>query len=515
MRNYAGQVTSLETPSGRRLGIGLDRTGMLSRLSWGEGGEESSSEFSYFRNSELVLSKRDERGNYFAFSYDDNGRLEEAVLPTGEKIRLDSDLETRGAVVNVTKDGELERSLLIRPGLVRSLAAGEEEGGEEDAVGTVVQMRSDRSFSASDNRRGSRIEVGTAQLRLEGEEEEDGVPVPSSERSLLGKDLVNLFEWRFRSPSNSKKGGGRSRRHLLSKTLRVNGQEVLEAELNLRRPESELIKLNGGETVLNVTGSDAGGELRIDVLPSGLFSSSALRRTGREEEWRFGELSHSLSYDGHGRPTSFSVCGRESLGYVYPGGSGGRMPEKVTVASGGAFLLGRDADGALSSVTTPRGHIHGFSARNSFGAKKYLYQSPWSRRPYEFHYDGRGRMVARTTPGAGFKTVVRYEESSDSPRFVVGGGTTVSLRYFGRSEVPRSAERTEEESGFRTRSEFRHHHGMVKEQRTTFHPDNPNELRLENYKLRFQYDGRARLSVLAVTFGKQVKEIHQPRSVFK
>ena len=45
---------------------------------------------------------------------------------------------------------------------------------------------------------------------------------------------------------------------------------------------------------------------------------------------------------------------------------------------------------------------------------------------------------------------------------------------------------------------------MVKEQRTTFHPDNPNELRLENYKLRFQYDGRARLSVLAVTFGKQV-----------
>ena len=36
------------------------------------------------------------------FDYDSNGRLSEAVAPTGDAFRLSSDLELRGAVVNVS-----------------------------------------------------------------------------------------------------------------------------------------------------------------------------------------------------------------------------------------------------------------------------------------------------------------------------------------------------------------------------------------------------------------------------
>ena len=49
------------------------------------------------------------------FDYDSNGRLSEAVAPTGDAFRLSSDLELRGAVVNVSRNGEDFLSLLIQP----------------------------------------------------------------------------------------------------------------------------------------------------------------------------------------------------------------------------------------------------------------------------------------------------------------------------------------------------------------------------------------------------------------
>ncbi len=501
VRDYAGKVTSIECPLRKALKVRLDRMGMLSRISWG-GANGSSVEYSYHRNSELIDSKRDENGNYFTFGYDDNGRLTEAVLPTGEKLGFISDLEMRGAVVNMTRNGRLRGSLLIRPGLVRSTS-----GEAEEEEGEVVQMRADRSF-VSTTKWGERFSIQTSQLGLpalnkeeEGGKVPEGLPLPSSERTELGRDLVNLFEWEFAASSSS--GRRRGRRNLLRKILKVNGEEVLEAELNTKRPGSELLKVSGGQTVLNVTReANSDDPTQIDVQPSGLFSSTIIERNvlGQVASWRFGQLSKEFSYDAQGRIRSFGVCGQEKFNYVYSAGN--EHPERVTLAGGGVFNLERGPGESLKAVMTPRGHIHGFAVKNSFGMKKYLYQSPWSRQPYEFHYDGDGRLAATLTPGGSSKVVVKRDTSSPSkPRFLVGGGSSVSLRYVGQTGVLRSAERTEEEAKFRMKSDFKHHHGLLKEHKITFHPATPATMKLEDVYIKYQYDGRARLSEIDVAVG--------------
>ena len=57
-----------------------------------------------------------------------------------------------------------------------------------------------------------------------------------------------------------------------------------------------------------------------------------------------------------------------------------RYPEKVLVPNGGAFVFQRDpSSGGLKSLTTPRGHAHGFSSRNMPGYKSITCLPPWSR----------------------------------------------------------------------------------------------------------------------------------------
>ncbi len=113
-------------------------------------------------------------------------------------------------------------------------------------------MRSDRSFVTTAPA-GTSFLLDTVQSREEG----STIPVPSKERTDVGKDTVNNFEWKYEARGK--------------KRLIVNGMNILAVELDRRGGDSsEIITLDRSQSMLNVSSSGV-DSVRIGLLPSGLF----------------------------------------------------------------------------------------------------------------------------------------------------------------------------------------------------------------------------------------------------
>ena len=91
--------------------------------------------------------------------------------------------------------------------------------------------------------------------------------------------------------------------------------------------------------MLNVSGS------RISMMPSGLFSSVIMERTGLglPKLWKWGDLQTSYAYDRFNRLESLTQGTESSTLFSYKGES--FLPEKVTIPSGGSFVFSRDDKG--------------------------------------------------------------------------------------------------------------------------------------------------------------------------
>ncbi len=475
MRLY-GRVTAIESPRQHTISLRLDRNNMLSSIKWAANLTRT---YAYLRNTELIESKQDERGEYSMFTYDRNGRLEKAITSTGEAFGLKSDLELRGAVLNVTRQGQPFLSLLIRPGLIQASLDDEERV-------TSISMLPDRGF-IMDSKRGARFTLETTPFTVSGQEKES-FPIPSAERTDLGRDLVNLFEWDFEEEKNK-----------ISKNLKVNGGNLLSIE-RTHMSTSDIVSLDNSQAVLNISETSDG--FHLSVLPSGLFSSLNFGRNslGQASTWRWGDRSVQFEYDRRNRLKSVRMGDKERLSYVYAD-TDTSLPQLVELANGGAFAFQRDRKEALEAITTPRGHIHGFSIKHSLGIKKYRYRSPWSRAAYESHYDALGGLVAKVFPAQSGKIVHRYTQSGQ-PKITVGGATVISYHYFSGNGMVKNVERTDEDMGLHMRSELKYHLGLLKEIHTVYHCRDENT-QMAEVKLKYQFDGRARLSTVLSSIGRE------------
>lgn len=112
-RDYSGQATSIENSLRQRFTLQLDRKKMLTKFIRTD---SSGLSFSYTRSSELIRSRKEigDGGEMNVYEYDDNGRLVSVVTSAGDHYGLVSDLDLRGAIVNVTLNGrENILSLLV------------------------------------------------------------------------------------------------------------------------------------------------------------------------------------------------------------------------------------------------------------------------------------------------------------------------------------------------------------------------------------------------------------------
>lgn len=162
------------------------------------------------------------------------------------------------------------------------------------------------------------------------------------------------------------------------------------------------------------------------------------------------------------------------------------QPYKVSVSDGAEHLLEYDEGGALSGVTTPRGHKYTFHVQPSLLHNRFTFTPPGSpRHPYQLFYSDSGRILAEVMPHQSSRVVYHYDDNGRLHVELFGDGS-VEFGYHTETGLLRTV--SVKERGFELRSDNKYHAGLVKEQRVRF-VTNPS---LDSAKLRFLYDGNAR-----------------------
>jgi RHS repeat-associated protein len=480
MRDYSGQATAIENPLRQKFNLKLDRKRMLTEFSRPQT-DNYTVNFGYTRSSELIRSRMDSDKSNFVYDYDGNGRLDNVVLPTGDLLRLESDLDLRGSLVNISLNGAASiLSIRMRPGTVQDLINGIE-----------VNLATDRGFVKTTDF-GHSFNIKTKPYGLLSDESVFGLaesfPAPTSERTDIGRDTVSALEWQY---FKTKQRSG--------KRLRINGETMMTVELN-QVTESQIIMLESTQAILNVS------ESRISMLPSGLFASVIVERNGLglPTMWRWGDREMSYTYDLQNRLSSILDGKKTKTLYVYAGAS--EMPEKVIAPNGGTFVFSRNNLGGLEYIMTPRGHIHGLSRQFSLSIQKITYLPPWSRQPYELHYDFGGRLVASVLPEQAGKVVYDYDQDHGSRlKTVLGDTRTVQYDYCPNSNLIKSIEVAEEGSSkFGMSLDMIYHFGLLKETSVSF--DTNKDLILDDINIKYTYDGSARLGGITTQIGGQEPE---------
>ena len=477
IRNYAGQVESIENAQRQKFAVKVDRKQMLRSFVLSE---NSSVDIDYYRSSELLRSRRAGGGDTSMYDYDMNGRVERAITATGGIIQLRSDISIYGGMVNISSSasGQEELSLLIQKSFVHKQRGHEVE---------IVQMEADRSFIL-ESRWGQKFVTRTAPtILLHGDNPglAESFPVPSLERTEAGREVVTSVEWDYYSAAPSP--GPARELTKVGKRLKVAGEAVVSVELD-RATGSQLVRAaDPGWAAVSVNRSQYSSS--VSSLPAGQFPAITehFNPIGLPTSWAMGSLLETYTYDRHNRLTEVKQGDSPgSLAYSYPGPAS-RRPATVTIPSGGRFRLEYDAAGALRSVTTPRGHTHSLARQLGVGSYKLAYLAPWARAPYTRQYGQSGALLAKQFPSNSGK-VIFVRDPASHLRAVIGGSSTIHYHYVPGTALLNSVDVIDD--GFHMRTRQRHHRGAVKEISREF----LDNVGLSNLTIRYQSDATGRLA---------------------
>ena len=474
VRNYAGQVESIQNPQRQKFDVSVDRKHLLRSFSIDA---NNSILIDYYRSSELLRSRMQTNGNGYVYEYDNNGRLEKAVTPTGEIINLISDISINGAIVNVTRDKK-EMSLLIQKSFLYKSCGHEVE---------IIQRESDKSF-ITESKWGHKVLMKTAPyIFLQGENPglAESFPVPSSERTEIGKEVVNQLEWIYYGNGNN----GYSTSGKVGKKLHVNGESMFTVELD-QNSGNQILSLDAQKTIISINRSET-SEV-VSSLPAGIFPTiiEEYNSIGLPIRWAMGSLVETYSYDRMSRLKEIKNGNSPgSLQYIYSDSPGiwTNHPSKVVVPTGGGFILKHDQTGALEAIITPRGHIHSFVQQLTLGAHILKYFSPWNKEPYIQHFDQSGHLLAKVYPGNTGKVIYIYDDAAHL-RTVIGGVSSIHYHYISGTALVKTVEVMDD--SFHMKTKQRYHRGAVKEISKEF----LGNVGLNNYSMEYQYDATGRLS---------------------
>ena len=297
VRNYAGQVESIENPQRQKFVVSMDRKRMLRSFSVDS---NNTIYIDYYRSSELLKSRMDANGDGYMYEYDTNGRVVKAIMPTGEVISLVSDISINGAIVNVTRNKK-EMSLLIQKNFLHKSTGHEVE---------ILQRESDKSF-ITQSKWGHKVLTKTRPyILLQGENPglAESFPVPSLERTEVGKEVVNQLDWNYYGTSQGRVG----------KKLEVNGETIFSVEVDLRTG-NQLLRLESEPTTMVSVNRSQHSEM-YSSLPPGAFPSivQEYNAIGLPTRWAMGSLVETYSYDRMSRLKEVkSGNSPGSLQYIY------------------------------------------------------------------------------------------------------------------------------------------------------------------------------------------------------
>ncbi|KAJ1529492.1 hypothetical protein ONE63_006265 [Megalurothrips usitatus] len=496
LRDYSSQVNSIENTKGQKCRLRMSRMRLLAELSTPDNYNVT---LDYHGPTGLLKSKLDSTGRSYVYSYDEFGRLTSAVTPTGRIVGLEFDLSQKGAMVRVKQDGRRPESLLIKgTSVVTKLGEARQK--------TVLLADGSVATTAP---WGHTVSTDTVPYNVLSEIDPmlgESYPVPSKQRTEVGGDLANSFEWRYfrgqnqQGQVNAKIKPGIKAAGPVGRKLRVNGENILALEYD-KDSNSVAVFMDDRVELINITYDQTARPIKWGPR-NGIFSGVELEydRFSRLTSWKWGELSETYGFDRAGRLNEIRYADGSSLQYAFKD-QFSSLPLKVTTPRGSDYLLQYDEAGALQSLTTPRGHIHAFSLQTSLGFFKYQYYSPVNRHPFEILYNDDGQIIAKVYPHQSGRVAYVYDQTGKLDT-VLAGMSSIHYSYQENSNALKYIDIIE--PYFELKHEFKYHSGLLKNEKLQF----GSKSGLDNTHYRYQYDGNARISAVDVDInGKQLPQL--------
>ncbi|KPJ01049.1 Teneurin-2 [Papilio xuthus] len=488
LRDYSSLVNSIENTKGQKCRLKMSRMKMLQELRTPDNFNVT---FDYHGTSGLLKAKYDSTGRSYIYKYDEFGRLTSAVTPTGRIINLTFDLSIKGATVHVSENNRKPMSILIKGSSVNT-KLGEAE--KRTIISTDGSISSSMPW-------GHIISTDTVPYTILSEIDPilgESYPVPAKQRTEVGGDLANRFEWRyFLRRLQSNKGKGNKAVAQIGRKLRVNGENLLTLEYD-RDSSTVAVFMDDKVELLNVTYDRTARPVKWGPR-SGIFAEVELEydRFNRLTSWRWGDLNETYGYDRAGRLHEIRYGDSSSLAYSFRD-MFTSLPLKVTTPRGSDYLLDYDDSGALQNLTTPRGHIHTFALMTSLGYFKYQYFSPMNRHPYEILYNDDGHILAKIFPHQSGKILYVYDNTGKLET-ILAGASAIRYVYHENTHLVKNVEITDPD--YELKQDYKYHAGILKDEKMKFN----SKSGLNNAHFKYQYDGNARLSMIDANINSKEK----------
>ncbi|XP_053599980.1 teneurin-m isoform X3 [Plodia interpunctella] len=492
LRDYSSMVNSIENTKGQKCRLKMSRMKMLQELRTPDNFNVT---FDYHGTTGLLKAKYDSTGRSYIYKYDEFGRLTSAVTPTGRIINLTFDLSLKGATVLVSENNRKPVSILIKGSSVKT-KVGEAE--KKTIISTDGSISSSLPW-------GHVISTDTVPYTILSEIDPilgESYPVPAKQRTEVGGDLANRFEWRyFLRRLLSNKGKSSKAVAQIGRKLRVNGENLLTLEYD-RDTSTVAVFMDDKVELLNVTYDRTARPVKWGPR-NGIFAEVELEydRFNRLTRWSWGDLNETYGFDRAGRLHEIRYGDGSSLAYSFRD-MFTSLPLKVTTPRGSDYLLDYDDSGALQNLTTPRGHIHTFALMTSLGYFKYQYFSPMNRHPYEILYNDDGHILAKIFPHQSGKILYVYD-STGKLETILAGASAIRYVYHENTHLVKNVEITDPD--YELKQDYKYHAGILKDEKMKFN----SKSGLNNAHFKFQYDGNARLSTIDANINS--KEMPQIR----
>ncbi|KAL7300753.1 hypothetical protein TKK_0006730 [Trichogramma kaykai] len=476
LRDYSNAVSSIENTQDHKSDLKISGVGFLEKLT-----EKGRAEITlgYDSDTGLLTSRSGGRETYI-YNYDSIGRVTDVILPTGEKVKLNSDLATdEGLNVKVAaplsslKQGDSQRFMEFK---MRN---------ERSQVLTIIDGTMIKKATAFTN--------STLEVELPG-----GGRVISAAltkhpllKASLPVEAEMLPMWSYRSMSLGELTnvmtttynlvGEVSRpQQTLNREIWVNDSRIVSVEFD-QAYSRETFYDKMRNPLLTVTFDPAGLPLQWQPYEHGYNLSITYDRFNRIQAWSWGPSDESYLYDREGQLAQISNSQDGSKTYGY---NELNSLSKITLASGREFNLLYDEDGGLRHIVLPSGERHSFSCQASLGFTRITYTPPGSSRSYLQHYSHEGNLLQTVFPGDGARIVYRHHNSGQLAEVVHGDGK--SEIFYTETGLPSEVIHSERDVEYKW--DYQYSAGLLVEERIDFGA----KTGLSNAKFTFEYDSNFR-----------------------
>ncbi|XP_016839726.1 teneurin-a isoform X5 [Nasonia vitripennis] len=477
LRDYSNAVSSIENTQDHKSELKISGVGFLEKLS-----EKGRAEITLGYDSDTgLLTSRSGGLETYIYTYDDLGRVTDVILPTGEKVKLTSDLSTdEGLTVRVAaplqalKRGDKQRFMEFKMRNERSKMLTITDGSMVKKATAFTNSTLEVNLPG-----GGRI-ISAAMtkhplLKASLPVEAEMLPMWSYQVMSLG-ELTNVMTTTYNLV-----GDVSHLQQTLNREIWVNESRIVSVEFEQAfSRETFYDKLRN--PLLTVTFDPAGLPLLWQPHEHGHSLNISYDRFNRIQNWTWGPSDESYGYDRQGQLAQITNSQDGTKTYTY---NDQNMLSNITLASDREFRLLYDDDGGLKSIILPSGTQHSFSCQASLGFMRVTYTPPGSTRSYLQHYSHEGNLLQTVFPGDGARIVYRYHTSGQLAEVVHGDGKS-EMRY---TEIGLPSEVIHSERDVEYKWDYQYSAGLLVEERIDFGA----KTGLSNAKFTFDYDSNFRL----------------------